>query len=278
MRRIRSICETSLEEAEGKSKNSKRRQTTLSYHMPQTAKHPFRKKLEPHHFLSLTHTPHTCQDCNPIWHKMCSGYGHTYVIQLKNGTAERVPRPPPRGRTTSSSIRKPKDALVGCDEEPRMCPKVYLIVANACGKYTANKLTGVNVWRACFKVMDFTFVVVRQAAGPPSQKMKRYISCHIPWSKIKFRTGAASAEGRRDEAGHLIFSSLVPQATQKIITCDERAYVDKLHRERGVFYYCGTGCYNMVEYRHTRYQKHHCGEEVWVCPMWVCLDRVTYGS
>lgn len=147
----------------------------------------------------------------------------------------------------------------------RVCvPRCILIVANACRKYTANKLTGVNVWRACFKVMDFTFVVVRQAAGPPSQKMKRYISCHIPWSKIKFRTGAASAEGRRDEAGHLIFSSLVPQATQKIITCDKRAYVDKLHRERGVFYYCGTGCYNMVEYRHTRYQKHHCGRSLGV--------------
>ena len=79
IRRIGSICETSLEEAEGKSKNSKRRQTTLSYHMPQTAEHPFRKKLEPHHFLSHTHTPHTCQDCNPIWHKMCSEYGHTYL-------------------------------------------------------------------------------------------------------------------------------------------------------------------------------------------------------
>jgi len=121
--------------------------------MPQAAEHPL-KKNSIHIIISLSQTPHT-RVMTAIQSGTKCALGVTYTCIVTDGGGlgrqlEMEPRSacPPCVRITTSSLRKPKEILVGCDEEPRYVSKFMLIVVNAPRKHTANKLTDVDAWRA----------------------------------------------------------------------------------------------------------------------------------
>lgn len=156
--------------------------------------------------------------------------------EQNNSTAGRVP-PPLRGRTTVGSLRKSEVVMTGCDEEPRMFQGVCELSVTKVPKPNDKPSHQSQCKRQesmlpCCVVMDLMSMVARQAAGPPSRKMKRCISCHNlihQTSENEEITNRCSehivypeekvVEGRRDEKGHLNRSSTawyLPQVTINI--------------------------------------------------------------
>lgn len=161
-----------------------RRKATSSYHMPQTTERSLSIKLDSSR--SHTHTPHTCVRPAIQSRTTCALGIWPYVYTVTDVTwvavawveryimiQRRACPPTPLGRTTGTSLRKSKVALIGHDVEPHTCPRVQGICCYLSPTLTENTSQQTHQCQRLESMLlgrVLLYVVARQEASPPSWK------------------------------------------------------------------------------------------------------------